>query len=1178
MQPARAQIGPYAIENVLGRGGMGIVYRGVHQQSGSVAAIKTVRVTEAGWLSLIRREVQSLARLHHPGVVRVFEHGVDGIPWYAMELLEGSTLSDRVRGAFRNIALQSDSTPTSATLGSGALSFTEAETLPPQSVPTPLGEPARPPVGVAGQAAAKPPAGGGRLDELLGIASALCETLAYVHGEGVVHRDLKPSNVFVTPSGKPVLVDFGLATRVNDPTGRDVIDSDVYTGGSARYMAPEQIRSEPLDPRSDLYSLGCLLFELIAGRTPFIGSLHEVIDQHLRRPPPRLDAFVEGVSVELERLVASLLKKDRRERVGYARDVLNSLAMYAVSPWSGTLPRAKTYLYRPPLVGRQGAVKDAERLLRSAIDGHGQLALVLGESGIGKTRFALELAQLTVHSDIRVITSACSPLSAHADAAEGGRVAPLEPLKPFLRAVADACVESGEHETRRLLGSAGPVLATFEPALPQPAGERAPAQQLPVQAAREQLYRSLLEVLAAYAAGSPLLIVIDDLQWADELTLGLLQLLARGALRDLPVLVVGLARREELGPELQRICETDGVPRIELGRLRAEDISRMICGMLSLDQAAPEFVDFLSDKSEGNAFFVAEYLRIAVAEQVLVRNELGRWTLADSSEPTAVLCESLPLPHSLREVVERRLAGLSERSRSVMLLAATLGRNFDLVVLQYAASVDEVGVLDAIADLVQRHVVEPVEQGGGFRFTHDKLREVPYTKLSSLERAQCHEHVARALESHRAQGGEVEAATLGHHWLEAGDDARAVPHLKAAGDHAAQLNALDQATAHYTAAEHALESLGRQGDDALTSLREALGDVLLLTGALESARAAFGRALSALAAAPVDRARIHRKLGKAWEIAHQHDHALAAYDRAEAELARSADPDSAAHKSEWLRVQINRMWVYYWLARVPDMDAIVAKVGAMIDEQAPFSERAEYYQALARRDYRDQRYAVSETTLGYIRRSLEASERANMPLQAAFARFDLGFGLLFNGQLAPAEAELTRARAVTRRLGDATSEIRCCAYLTLTQRRLGRVEETLELARETLERATRVQMLDYVALARACQGWVAWKRGQLEDAQQLSQAALDGWAALSFPHPFQWNGVLTLLAIQLPRVPLRNSIALARRLLDRRQAKLPDGIDGELQSACDAYEAGGRPSALEALERALTAARALGYL
>jgi serine/threonine protein kinase len=1127
---------------------MGLVYRGAHEVSGAAAAIKTVRVREAGRISQIRREIQALARLRHPGLVRVLSHGVDeGRPWYAMELLEGRTLSE-VAARPEAERQRLDQSAIHVRLDrSDAVRAWAARPTPPE-----------------------------QLGLLLGAIHDLCETLAYVHGEGVIHRDLKPSNVLVMPSGTPVLVDFGLAAHIGDTSGREVLDAETAPAGSAHYMSPEQIRGEPLDPRCDLYAVGCMLFEFVTGQPAFVGSLESVIDQHLRRPPPKLSEFVEGFPSELEPLVAGLLEKDRRQRIGHARDVAAVLRTCGVRPaaWPPPLPPVRTYLYRPPLIGRREILDQLDEQLQRLAAGNGSIAFVDGESGVGKTRLALEVAKHAEHRGIRVIASGCLDMSAGERRDVGAQSAPLEPLRPFLRCLADACAERGEAEAAQLLGAAGPVLAAFEPALAERTQAKvdAPLGVLPARAALNRLYESLREVLVAFAAGGPLLLIIDDLQWADELTLGVLEYLGAAFARgpDAPLMVLGLLRREECSPRLRAAVQAPWARRFELPRLASHELGHMVAGMLSITRPPAAFIEYLSKQSEGNPFFVAEYLRTAVAEQLLVRDASGQWQLAQTSEPTEVMCAALPLPHSLREVVERRVGGLDPIVRRIMVVAGTIGREFELSLLQAAASVGEEEAIDAIAELVQRQVLEPTPAGPGFRFAHDKLRQIPIGELAHHERQALHRRVAEVLETRQLRESEAELAAVGHHWLEAGVPERAAPHLHKAGDLAMGVHALDRAIAHY---QRALA--GHSPDTA--QLTEKLADVLSLRGSFAEARSLFERALALAERDPgLSRARLRGKLGKTWELEHVHERALAEYDTAEAELRRvSIHAESWRH--QWIQIQLSRVWVYYWCVRVGDMNRVLEDIAPELTQHGTALERAQYFSALAQRDLRLHSYVVDDALIANLEHSRQAAREANAPVEMAMAGFLLGFARLFQGELALAEGELLETLRAARKLGDATIEIRCIAYLALIYRRANDVQRADALARETLARASVARMGEYVGLAQACLAWTRYRAGQFSEAEELCHQALGAWSKLSFPYPFEWSAALILLALERGDASTQ-AVALARKLCGERSARLPDAIHTALENAVQAAELPDATRVQSGLHNAVAAALELGYI
>ncbi|HKU40105.1 MAG TPA: AAA family ATPase [Polyangiales bacterium] len=1141
-EPAlKARIGPYILDSMLGDGGMGLVYSGTHEVSGARAAIKTVRVWDAARISQIRREIQALARLRHPGLVRVLAHGVDeGRPWYAMELLEGRTLSEVA--------------------------------APPRAQPRGLEQSGiHPRLGWGGRPT--PPQ---QLHELLGVVQNLCETLAYVHGEGVIHRDLKPSNVLVASSGKPVLVDFGLAAHIGDASGREVLDAETAPAGSAHYMSPEQILGEPLDPRCDLYAVGCMLFELVTGRPPFGGSLDSVIDQHLRRPPPKLRELVGGFPPALEELVGGLLEKDRRRRIGHARDVASVLATCGARPvpWGAALPEVRTYLYRPPLIGRHDILDQLDTLILALTEGRGSMAFVEGESGVGKTRLALELAKHAEHRGVRVIASGCLDLSAGQHSDLGVQSAPLEPLRPFLRYVADACAERGESAAFQLLAASDPLLAAFEPALARwvTSPDDASLKALPARAALNRVYESMRQVLVAFADRAPLLLIIDDLQWADELTLGLLEHLGAAFERgpDAPLLVLGLLRREECGPRLRASVQAAWARRFELHRLDRDELGQMVGGMLSISRPLPAFIDYLSKQSEGNPFFVAEYLRAAVAEQLLVRDASGRWQIAQSSEPTEVMCAALPLPHSLREVVERRVEGLDPIARRILVVAAAIGREFELSLLQTAAAASDEEALDAVADLVQRQVLEPTPAGAGFRFAHDKLRQIPIAELAHHERQSLHRRVAEVLEARHLSRTEAELAALGHHWLGAGEPERAAAHLHRAGDLAVDVRALDRAIAHY---RRALD--GAPADTA--QLAAKLADVLALRGSFDEARELFERALALTHHDTLWRASIRVKLGKTWELAHAHERALAEYDAAEAEL-RTAAVHGERWRHQWIQLQLSRVWVYYWCVRIGDMNRVLHEIAPDVTQYGTALERAQYFSALAQRDLRLHRYVVNDVLIANLERSRDAAREAKAPVDVAMAGFLLGFGRMFRGELECATTQLLETLRAARKLGDATIEIRCVAYLALAHRLANDPERAGELARETLERASAARMGEYVGLAKACLAWTHWRAGRFFETQALCREALQAWSELSFAYPFEWTAALILLALGHGSEPDAQDLSLARKLYGERSARLPEPIDTALGEAVQAADRGDASRVQRGLRNAVAAALELGYI
>jgi serine/threonine protein kinase/tetratricopeptide (TPR) repeat protein len=764
------RIGEYRLLEQLGAGGNGIVYRAVHEGSGEEVALKTVKVPSANLLQGIRREIHALARIRHPGIVRIVAEGVEeGLPWYAMELLEGSELLAYCQ-ALRN----AKPTPVPQTLTdlfskAGRERVSSAEASAAAETPASAG---------AGPAA---PLTEAALRAILTVVRRLCGPLAYLHGEGLVHRDLKPANVMVRPDGQPVLVDFGLVTQFGGEVSRDALEISGAMVGTAPYMAPEQIRGELVDARADLYSLGCVLYELLTGRRPFVAKDPRlVLRMHLETQPEPPSTVAGELPRGLDDLLARLLAKRPADRLGYADDVSAALSRLGAGDEPLVGPTPRPYLYRPGFWGRDEVLEKLENELFRLEEGKGNIVFIGGESGVGKTRLALELMRSAMGHGMRVLAGECLP-SAEPGRSGGG---PLYPLLKPLQAIADRCRERGAAEVHRVIGKRGPLLASFEPAfrnLPGLAEYPEPAE-LPADAARLRIYNYIYETLAAFAEESPLVLVLDDLHWADELTLGWLRMLISARHYErMPVMLLATYRAEEQS-SLGELISFVSSSRLILQRLEMPDVGRMVSDMLALSTPPSEFVAFLAARAAGNPFFVAEYLRTAVDSGVLWRSTGDRrWCTARiPNEGVAEEYGDLPLPQSIRDVVLRRLNALDAESDQIVASAAVLGREFDVCDVLNIAGISQDASAQALHQLHFRQILETVQLHRG-RFTHDKIRELAYERISFDHRKTLHQRAAMVLSGRVMEGCDVADVQIGHHWEEAGEIQKAnVCYLRAA--------------------------------------------------------------------------------------------------------------------------------------------------------------------------------------------------------------------------------------------------------------------------------------------------------------------------------------------------------------------------------------------------------------
>src|ERR671923_471779 len=260
--------GRYRVENELGRGGMAKVYRGQDTVLGRTVAIKILApqyAEDQGFVQRFRREAQAAARLNHPNLVGVYDTGSDdGVHYIVMEYIEGRTLGDYLSG-------------------------------------------------------------GGRImpQRAIDIADAVTSALAAAHAEGVIHRDIKPGNIMITPRGDVKVTDFGIARVV---AGADTVAQTAAVLGTASYLSPEQAQGQPVDIRSDIYSLGCVLFEMVTGRPPFPGdSPVAVASKHVLEQPTPPSQINRDVSPDLDAVILRALAKNPANRYQSATEMREDL-------------------------------------------------------------------------------------------------------------------------------------------------------------------------------------------------------------------------------------------------------------------------------------------------------------------------------------------------------------------------------------------------------------------------------------------------------------------------------------------------------------------------------------------------------------------------------------------------------------------------------------------------------------------------------------------------------------------------------------------------------------------------------------------------------------------------------------------------------------------------------------
>ncbi len=774
--PRQIAGGRYEVVSFLGEGGRKRVYRASDirlDRDVAVAIVKMEGLDEQARLR-VEREARAMGRLgDHPNIVTVHDIGdEDGRPYIVSQFMAGGSVAELLdRSADRRL-----------------------------SVPE------------AGR-----------------IARDLCLALEHAHARGVVHRDVKPANVWLTDDGAVKLGDFGLASAAE----QSKITIEGMMLGTVSYMSPEQALGRPADARSDVYSLGAVLYEMLCGRPPFLGDdVVSIISQHLNTVPVAPTWHNPDVPAALEELVLRMLAKapdDRPESATKVREALDIISA-ATTETRIDLGEANPLdrLAGGIFVGREREMEELRASVDSAQGGHGRLVLLVGEPGIGKTRTADEVATYARLRGMQILVGRCYE----------GEGAPA--FWPWVQVIRSYVMERDPALLAGEMGTGAADIAQVVSEIRERLPDLPPPLQMEPEQARFRLFDSVTTFLKNASRGRPLMLVLDDLHWADKPSLLLLQFLTR-ELRTTRILVIGTYRDVELGRHhplartIADLAREHVAERVSLSGLGYDDVARYI-EMTAGITPPKSLVTAVHRETEGNPFFLAEVVRLLASEGRLQRpDQIATW--------------SVTIPQGVREVVGRRLDHLSPECNEVLTVASVVGRDFTLAVLERLLEKPADRLLELLDEAVQARLVTETPGIGGarYRFAHALVRETLYEELSAARRLRLHRTIGEVLEVLYAENLERHLDELAYHFFEAGyagEADKSIDYLVRAGRHSVELLAYEEAAGHFDRALQALELYEQVDQERRCELLLALGDAQWRSGEIVKARASCQTAAS----------------------------------------------------------------------------------------------------------------------------------------------------------------------------------------------------------------------------------------------------------------------------------------------------------------------------------------------
>ena len=438
-------------------------------------------------------------------------------------------------------------------------------------------------------------------------------------------------------------------------------------------------------------------------------------------------------------------------------------------------------LTRTPFVGRGDELARLERNLAAAVAGRGSVMLLSGEPGIGKTRTLEEFAQRAREQGARVLFGACYE----------GDFAP--PFGPFAEALATHAKRAERADLEKDLGAYASALATLAPALRERLPELPELVPLAPDEERWRLLDALVQFLGALSRRAPIVLVLDDLQWADRGTIAMLRHVARSARRG-RLLVVGAYRDVELDREhplaealaaLRREVEYE---RIALRGLASGEVEELLVGLAAHEPPAA-LVKAVNAETDGNPFFIREILLHLVEEGRVFRGDDGRWTTHNG-------VAGLGIPEGVRQVIGRRLSRLSAEANRLLGAASGFGGAFRFDVAARAADLDEAKALDALDAALEAQLVRPTGAPDTYEFTHALIRSTLYTEQNASRQVRLHRRLAEEMERVYGGGGSERAAEIAQQYARSAalpGAERGVTHALAAAAHAESAAAHEEA-------------------------------------------------------------------------------------------------------------------------------------------------------------------------------------------------------------------------------------------------------------------------------------------------------------------------------------------------------------------------------------------------
>ncbi len=736
-------LGRYKVSSLLGEGGMGFTYLVYDEVKKERLALKILKSNDDASIAAFKSEFEALSKFRHPNLVSVFEFGVvDDNPFYTMEYVDGKPITEFFAG------------------------------LPKEDF---------------------------EANNFYRLIVQLLLSLDYIHNRKIIHGDIKPENILVQQKGgeKPIakLLDFGLSQSAM-AKGTEGIT------GTLAYISPEKIKKEIIDGRSDLYSFGIVLYEILSGNVPFDETeTLKIFRRHLFEEITHIEGILP-VSDEFKKIILRLLRKEPTNRYQSAFSAAKDLAaLFGEDLKDDESTTKEFYFTSGPFTGRDEELKRLLELTDN--ESKNKIAVIRGESGVGKSRLLKEVKVRTQVSGFAFIDS---QISAKSVKAFTHVFSVISEAKRFLHdnelTKYEKLLESIQDDHNSEDGGAGYDETGF--------------------------ILEIIDFITAASQNQKIIIAFDDIHNADEGTLNFIDYFVRninlsGNNNITLLLTLQDGKSNDADEIIDEAIKESNLVSLSLSGIAKTALEKYISALLGLEELPVGFIDKISDETSGNFLFIEEILKLLLEEGFIFRKE-GKFEIKSDTE-------LLKIPASVIDAFKSRFDKL-EKEEKEFLYALSV---FPGVFSDKLGALASGGNLNIFGKNIRKFVNEGVLliQDSGYRFKSEKIKNLLYDEFKKENRKAVHGLIADYYKDLRHDNKNQFTEDLAYHLFNSERFGEAIPMLAKAGDKARDIFANNEAEDFYKKAILAMEKIGEKFSMSKYNIYSKLADIYDLSGKRE---------------------------------------------------------------------------------------------------------------------------------------------------------------------------------------------------------------------------------------------------------------------------------------------------------------------------------------------------------